>query len=388
MANNQGKESSSPSPSPSSNPTAHNTASRRRTIVLFFLGAIVVPIAAAIAPMMMAPNPHLSTQQRNQDAMVFLGIGFSAALGLAAYLYYDKQQQQQQQQKQAASDTSKTRGGAGAGASAASKAPASASSESSSSSSKQQPKDIWKVGASSTTGLKKPKVAYNEKPFGSKYYYAHNDSNTTGGYKDGLKMEDYRMNGPRLLSVNGLAVTDQDMNIDNENIDNENIDNSIDNIDEPSDSGASVEPRNNNNERASSKPSAKPRITARDPHTKNVTRYLWDDSGNGKGIATIRVDVLPGNKLGEFVDWKDAGVVDVKASLPGEGLLAEIITVRDRPDVPSYRLKIDKLYGDAADVKVILKPKRLLLKIFKKKHGFLSKNSDNMGAWPQPHRKL
>ena len=32
------------------------------------------------------------------------------------------------------------------------------------------------------------------------------------GYKDGLKMEDYRMNGPRLLSVNGLSVDDDGQN--------------------------------------------------------------------------------------------------------------------------------------------------------------------------------
>ena len=94
------------------------------------------------------------------------------------------------------------------------------------------------------------------------------------------------------------------------------------------------------------------------------------------------------------MDWKDVEIKGVIATLPGEGLLAKI-TVEEGSSSSSssssccnYQLKINKLYGDAADVKVIIKPKRLLIKIYKKKHGFLSKRDNNLAAWPQPHRKI
>ncbi len=308
-------------------------------VVYLFLGAIVVPFAAAIGQMM-TDNKHVSSTQKNQDALVFAAVGLCAALGLAAYLHFQKNSTPKTEK-----DDSKT-------------------TETTTNSGTARPKDIWKVGQSNQTGLKKSKAAYKGKAFGSKYYYAHNDSNTTGGYKDGLKMEDYRMNGPRLLSKNGLSVLD----------DNEDAN--------PNDSDGGNGAASDSNDSVA----APTRITAQDPHVKNITKYLWDDPGNAKGIATIRVDVLPGEKFGEFVDICDVQIKDVSATLPGEGLLAKI-TVGDNTS-PSYQLKIGKLYGDAADVKVIIKPKKLLIKIYKKKHGFLSKNRDNMDAWPQPHRKI
>lgn len=300
----------------------------------------MIPFAAAIGAMV-ADNKHVSSAQKNQDVLVFAAVGICAALGLAAYLHFGKTQETSRVAKDSSSKAKTL--------------------DTTTPANKDRPKDIWKVGQSTQTGLKKPNAAYKGKAFGSKYYYAHNDSNTTGGYKDGLKMEDYRMNGPRLLSKNGLSVIDNDQN------------DSHGAVDEAATAVASESV-------------APTRITAQDPHVKNITKYLWDDPGNAKGIATIRVDVLPGDKLGEFVDVSALTIRDVTATLPGEGLLAKI-TVGD-DDSPSYQLKINKLYGDAAEVKVVVKPKKLLLKIYKKKHGFLSKNNDNMGAWPQPHRKI
>ena len=299
----------------------------------------MIPLAAAIGEMV-AGNKHVSSTQRNQDVIVFAAVGICAALGLAAYLHFGKTQEK----PGLAKDEPK-------------------SSETTTNENNDRPKDIWNVGQSSQTSLKKSNKAYKGKAFGSKYYYAHNDSNTTGGYKDGLKMEDYRMNGPRLLSKNGLSV------VDNDQADSHGA------VDEAAPAGA-----------ATSESMAPTRITAQEPNVKNITKYLWDDPGNAKGIATIRVDVLPGDKLGDFVDVSAVSIRDVTATLPGEGLLVKI-TVGD-DESPSYQLKINKLYGDAAEVKVVIKPKKLLLKIYKKKHGFLSRNNDNMGAWPQPHRKI
>lgn len=322
-----------------------------------------MPFAAAIGQMMTGPNKHVSSQQRNQDTMAFLAVGVSATLGLAAYLYFDKRNN-----KLAANNDDDDDDSAGNGGKTNASSYKKKSSTSKCGGSSARPKDIWKAGENKQASLKKPKAAYTEKPFGSKYYYAHNDSKTTGGYKDGLEMEDYRMNGPRLLSVNGLSV---------DNNDDSNDDGQKDDSNDGSEEGTAA---NNANVAAPT------RISAHDPDVKNITKYLWDDPGNGKGIATIRVDVLPGEKFGEFVDFGDVNIKDVTATLPGEGLLAKI-TVSGKK-TPSYQLNIKKLYGDAADVKVIVKPKRLLIKVYKKKHGFLSKNDNNLGAWPQPHRKI
>jgi len=317
--------------------------------VYFLVGAIVVPFAAVIGNVIMGPNTHLSSQQRHQDAMTFLFLGVSASLGLATYLYFDRKR------KATANDSN--------GGSVNNPSKKTGTSEDA----KPRPKNIWEVGKKNEPGLKKPKESYVEKPFGSKYYYAHNDSNTTGGYKDGLKMEDYRMNGPRLLSVNGLSVDDDGQNEERYH--------------------GSVEETPSTTQTKSNGVADGPlKISAQDPDIKDITKYLWDDPGNGKGIATIRVDVLPGEKFGEFVDIADTDVKDVKVTLPGEGLLAKIF-VSDK-EKPSYQLKIQKLYGDAANVKVIVKPKRLLIKLYKKKHGFLSRNDNNLEAWPHPHRKI
>ena len=344
----------------SSSPSSHSR------IVYLLVLAIVVPFAAAIGQIMTGPNKHVSSQQRNQDIMTFLAVGVSAALGLAAYVYLNKRNNRLAANNDDDDGDSSRNGGKNNTNSSSKKKPSTFQS----STAGARPKDIWKAGENKHASLKKPKAAYTEKPFGSKYYYAHNDSKTTGGYKDGLTMEDYRMNGPRLLSVNGLSV---DNNNNNGNGDDGQKDDSNDySKGETTETNADVAPPT--------------RINAHDTDVKNITKYLWDDPGNGKGIATIRVDVLPGEKFGEFVDFGDVNIQDVTATLPGEGLMAKITVVGK--ETPSYQLNIKKLYGDAADVKVIVKPKRLLIKVYKKRHGFLSKNDNNLGSWPQPHRKI
>ena len=219
-------------------------------------------------------------------------------------------------------------------------------------------KNIWET--SKGGGDHSKKKTYEEKPFGSKYYYAHNNPNSTGGYKDGLRMEDYTMNGPRLLSKDGKKVDDpvyQDSGTSEEMADSQTVE---------------------------AREEARKRITAHDPDTKQITKYLWDDPGAIKGIATIRIDTLPG-KNGKSIDWKDVEVQEVKADLLGEGLLVKVETT----DQGKYQLKIAKLYGEAADVKTLVKPKRLLIKIYKKKNAVLSRRDEsNLEAWPQPYRNL
>jgi hypothetical protein len=214
-------------------------------------------------------------------------------------------------------------------------------------------KNVWEVGQSKMGG-DATKKSHEDKPFGSKYYYAHNNPGATGGYKDGLRMEDFRMNGPRLLSKGGLGVEDTAAASE-----------------ESTSPGLAVVP-------------PKARILAQDPSVTNITKYLWDDPGDYNGIATIRIESLPLKYGDKFVDWTDVKVEDITADLPGEGLLVKIVT-----DQGKYQLKINKLYGDAAAVKTVSKSKRLLVRIYKKKNAVLAvMDTSNLDAWPQPHRKI
>jgi hypothetical protein len=213
-------------------------------------------------------------------------------------------------------------------------------------------KNVWEVGQSKMGG-DAAKKSHDDKPFGSKYYYAHNNPGATGGYKDGLRMEDYRMNGPRLLSKGGQGVDDTAATSEENTL-----------------PAPKVAP-------------PKTRILAQDPSITNITKYLWDDPGDYNGIATIRIDSLP-LKNDKFVDWKDVKVEDITADLPGEGLLVKIVT-----DQGKYQLKINKLYGDAAAVKTVSKSKRLLVRIYKKKNAVLANmDTSNLESWPKPHRKI
>jgi hypothetical protein len=118
--------------------------------------------------------------------------------------------------------------------------------------SSQPLKNIWERGQSngSNTGKKN----HGDKPFGSKYYYAHNNANATGGYKDGLKTEDYTMNGPRLLSRGGQEVEA-----------------------EPIPQGEQIQ-------KSIIPPSSK--IVVTQDLGKKITKYLWDDPGEFKTETT------------------------------------------------------------------------------------------------------
>ena len=263
---------------------------------------------------------------------------------------------------------------------------ASKTSSTSSSSPSTPLKSVWDFNRALGRDAKGPtkKSDHDDKPFGSSYYYAHNNPNATGGYRDGLKMEDYTMNGPRLLSKGGKAVNEQQESTEvahssssaSGDVNNEGISEKL---------AGSAAPEENQ---------ASAAITNKPP--TSITKYLWDDPGTG--IATIRIDQLPlgaiggkgGRKgLGDMIDWKDAQVRDVSSRLAGEGLLVKIET----EEYGLYQLKISKLYGDAAKVECIRKTKRLLVKIHKKKNAVLSwissgSNKSNIDSWPQPHRKV
>jgi len=225
------------------------------------------------------------------------------------------------------------------------------------------------------------KGAKEEKPFGSSYYYAHNSARANGGYKDGLRAEDYVMNEPRLLSRNGVAVENADENINNTDDDNNDHDHDASSKECP------VEPTTTAVENSITFPTTQ----VLTPTTKSkensipINRYLWDDDGNSKGIAKMYIDSIPGEasilNSSSIIKWADAGLTknDVVAKLLGEGKNGLMVQIRrqsqqgseertvNTSDVARYHLHVPRMHGEAREVKVIVKQKRLIVKIYKKK---------------------
>lgn len=124
-----------------------------------------------------------------------------------------------------------------------------------------------KRGISHASTLKRDS---HEKPFKSSYYYAHNNPQSKGGYKDGLRMEDYTMNQPRLLSRNGQQIE-----------------------------------YTTTKQEESQQPSIEPPRKLLSKPTRFISRYLWDDQGKSNGIAYIRIEQLPdiGTSLTPWTEW-------------------------------------------------------------------------------------
>lgn len=231
---------------------------------------------------------------------------------------------------------------------------------------------------------KKDVTGKKEKPFGSSYYYAHNSTKTTGGYKDGLTMEDYTMNGPRLLSRNGTTAIEKEPSIYSQ---------------QPHSDDSGCVKSNDSSLNKNEEP--KRRVIP-------ISKYLWDDPGSSNGIATIRVDSVATfkPKSSESIDWKIIRpfITNIDASLSGVGkdkdglyvkIKAEIAADRNSSasvlmDDPKqtisveYVLQLQKLYGYVQKVECVSKEKRLLIRLYKQSTMF---DKSNLKAWPQPQKK-
>ena len=221
--------------------------------------------------------------------------------------------------------------------------------------------------------------AGEEKPFGSSYYYAHNNPTSKGGYSDGLRMEDYTMNQPRLLSRGGKQVQEGGGSCADSDVRRHDVNSNNNN-------GASQEAANPEQSESNAKGDKRKKVeTSAIKPTKRVlpiSRYLWDDPGDSTGMATLRIDVLPGKSNTDApVPWQKIAILDVSAMLSEGGL---VVTVETKNNDVDYELRIATLYG-AVD-KVTVKPtsKRLLVKLYKKK-GIIDRS--NLKAWPHPHKK-
>ena len=259
------------------------------------------------------------------------------------------------------------------------------------SSSKGTVNDVWEERRqrgiqAASLHTKKDITGKKEKPFGSSYYYAHNSTKTTGGYKDGLTMEDFTMNGPRLLSRNGAPVVNDDPSIDTKST-------------ETDDSAFATEIKSDPNK---SELQTRRRVIP-------VSKYLWDDPGNKDGVATIRVDTLATFKSNssEDIDWKMIRpfITSIDASLSGIGKEKDGLYVKIQADTPpsdgntsstlldgikqaipiEYILQIPKLYGHVHKVDCVSKEKRLLIRLYKRSTVF---DKSNLKVWPHPQKKI
>jgi hypothetical protein len=195
----------------------------------------------------------------------------------------------------------------------------------------------------------------SDRPFGSFYYYAHNNENSKGGYADGLRAEDYVMNGPRLLSRGGVRVHDESDAL------------KTDDREENSTDALELDPIINTTE------TPKLVVTA----SQQITRYLWDDDGDGD-IAKIHIDSLPKSST-ETMPWQDASISkdNVEVRLTGvdnDGLIVEITSQHQT----KYYLRVPKLYGSAESAKAIVKKHKLMIKITKRK---IKKRQSSVGIW-------
>lgn len=216
---------------------------------------------------------------------------------------------------------------------------------------------IFNVNSSSS---KRNNVVQHEKPFQSSYYYAHNNPQAKGGYIDGLRMEDYTMNQPRLLSRNTDRVVSQ-----------------------------SVAPTEAKTSESSSLTSPTRRNIISQPKTHFISRYLWDDPGKSTGIAYIRIEQLPVVSERNALSWGDfmahqSTTPQIDISLTNHKSLRVMITSKtsnSENDDCLYELRIDALYGDVERVETTATAKRLNVKLYKEIH-----DNKNKQAWPHPYQ--
>jgi len=167
------------------------------------------------------------------------------------------------------------------------------------------------------------------------YYYAH--QSMTGGYKDGLKTEDYWMNGPRRL----------DADVDSKTVGADASSSGaktrapiyVDKIQRPAYSGGDVPM------------GALPAYSG-----VPITQYSFEDSG---AMVKVYVRSLPGHE-----NFSDAGFEKGDASVYWDDRESLVLLLKKERG-ETYSLYIKRLFGLVNDVQVIVKKKYLLVKITK-----------------------
>ena len=236
------------------------------------------------------------------------------------------------------------------------------------------PNDVWEERRKKGIAIansRKSVVAGSGKPFGSSYYYAHNNHQSKGGYSDGLRMEDYTMNGPRLLSKNGTPINSFAQGDGNQNEHKE------DDNDHHENNDSDEADHFNNDERLPSSTLQDTTKIIMKPR-REISKYLWDDAGD-KDFGTIRIDSVPGKfSTDKMLPWNELEVTEIQSTLTERGLKIHISTQHI-----DYEFIIKELYGKVSRVETVSKSKRLIVRLYK-----AEKTRGNLKAWPQPHKKI
>jgi hypothetical protein len=272
--------------------------------------------------------------------------------------------------------------------------------------------------------------------FASSYYYAHNNPKAIGGYKDGLRLEDYTMNQPRLLSVkkSSTSSTSTSTLTPGGEGGGQQRQQPICSSMRPDDSTMTSVPdmdMNDNNENNHNNHNSSSHETKKKKPIRIISHYLWDDPGDpDKGIATLRIDSFPHWKDStQRVPCQDLTILHAHAELlsltedRGEDTQEEeerhrhesTTTTQSPPQQQGLKIKIESveayyelflpaLYGPVTTVKTIVKAHKVLIKLTKTKTitatppptttGFFLFSSSpktkdkNLEVWPEPGRKV
>ena len=233
----------------------------------------------------------------------------------------------------------------------------------------------------------------DDKPFSSSYYYAHNQSKAKGGYTDGLSLEDFTMNGPRLLSRGGQPVVVPPNSTEPQ-------------PPQPQQGVREQEPRAQEEESAETTTSTQQQQQQQVYEIRTIGRYQWDDPGDSSGIANLRIDTLPMGSSSSSSSsttraWKDARIESVEATLIPNNHQTDTLSspglrvvARSTVDAVEYRLELPRLYGPVSQVACKTTKKRLVVQLHKTlptrtswwwKPWENSSTVPNTAAWPHPY---
>jgi hypothetical protein len=220
--------------------------------------------------------------------------------------------------------------------------------------------------------------------YNSTYYYAHNKYKRGGGYSDGLEAEDYTMNGPRLLSKNGIPVMAGKINNDSGCVEGSaySCSNSVHDSD-----GKNRTFTDDCNDRTNAGESASLEVqkiaaTTRPSQemtkvTIPITKYLWEDTDT---ISKIRIESLPmtvrhvdgtSEQTTTTIPWSQANIprsnihIRIRQDRQGFVLLLKRQQSSQEVDETHYLLQISNLYGRIDAATTVWKSNRLLVKLIK-----------------------
>ena len=203
-------------------------------------------------------------------------------------------------------------------------------------------------------------------------------------------MEDYVMNGPKLLAKGGKRVENNN-GVTKSNGGESNANDQDGTGSSPAESSNDDGTNDGNGNNEPSVPSRPPSLPS---NSVPIARYMWDDEAVAAGcsdVGKLMIDTLP-NKPSSAPDikWEGAGIgkINVTATLIGDDSRGLLIAI-DRSDKATgmqpkhYHLYIRRMYGDVAEVKVVVKAKRLLVKLVKKKNRLNLWDKKNLKPWPR-----